>query len=119
MNIDDAEKILKDIGYAYYFDEWFSLSVDGATDQLVEFITQASKLEGLRTTESEHEAIITILEKFDDDKLNYLVDNFYGFMHERVGGSRAFFTNLAERMDTQIKITKERLLSQSPDQSER
>jgi hypothetical protein len=111
MDIEFAEKTVRDIGNAYFFDERFENTIEGCVTMIITFIDTVWKLEGLTHTKIECQAIFMILEQYDDNKLDEIISKTYGFIPERAGGGRTFFTDMAQRMAKQIKITKTRLVN--------
>jgi hypothetical protein len=108
MEIEKAKKEVDNIGAAYFYDDLDRFTIDQIINRLVSEILQAKKLKGLLYSEVTRDAFYQILNELSQEELDVMLESF-GLCPEQVGGSRAFFQQLATEMDKAIKEVKSKL----------
>jgi hypothetical protein len=112
MDIQSAEKEVRNIGNSYFYDDLDRYSVDEIINNIRFEISQSSRISALKYPETTRDAMLMVLEEYGNEKLDLILHKNYALLPEQVGGSSNFFLRLAREIDEEIEKTRKKLMKQ-------
>lgn len=115
MNISNAIKEVEHIGLCYFADQYGWITIEQILDQILSDVLGNTNLFGLKHWTDKRDGLRTVVAKCEEVTLNQYLLEFYGIDPVDVGGSRKFFTYLAEEIDNAIQEIIGKILKDSED----
>jgi hypothetical protein len=109
MNINEAEKVVRNIGWSYFYDELDRKTVDEIIEWIRSDIIGTHYLSGLSSWEDDYQCFLIILREYQVQQLDQILLKDYALAPDDVEGSKAFFERISMTMGEALRIARERL----------